>query len=193
MVRRAQWHRAVVAAYAAVTTSIPLGGYADGRFALNRRYSGYEVWRLNADLDYDVDRVFLDLPGAQRRSSQAFRIGISLSANGMALANESFTMRASDYAHCTLGGKLQTLRPRTPTSVTTDGTGTLWISLSGEDGMNFPILYLSSARFTKTLAIDLNQKMKDKIASVSSASQLRAVKEDCKRLGQRLTRATAPH
>jgi hypothetical protein len=161
----------------AATTSIALGGYIDGRFAINRRYSGYEIWRLDASLDYEVERVFLDLPGAKRRSSQAFRLGISLSQSGMALGGESMTMRASDYAHCTISGKLHTLRPRTSTSVNTDGTGTLWISLSGEDGMSFPVLYLSSPRFGKTLAIDLNQRMRAKITAISSASQLRQAKD----------------
>jgi hypothetical protein len=160
----------------AAKTCIPLGGFPDGRMCINRKFAGYELWQRDVRGDFDVEYILLQLPGAQKRSSQSLRVGIQMRQGDDNLALEQLQIRASDYATATVGGSRQMLKPRTAVTGTTDGSGTLWLSLPGESGFSFPTLYLSSARFPQRIAIDLNRKMQGKLSGLS-ADRLRNAKD----------------
>ena len=141
-----------------------------------RPQTGFEIWRRGTSGRFEIEPVRVEQENAAIADSAAYRVGITLTRDGQALASQSLTVESSTICVGRIGLRPAVIGPGHPANAITDPTGTLWVTVQVTNRLEPPTLRVSCPLFGHDVIIDLAQRLQTLLAGVKP-NELKAAKD----------------
>ncbi|MFZ1217841.1 MAG: hypothetical protein WAO00_01040, partial [Chthoniobacterales bacterium] len=135
----------------------------------NNLSNGWEIWTRNEAGDYDIEALNADSEDAAPSENIGYRVGITLTQDGLPLTGADIGLTASRLAPALSGGRMAVIPTRKPLALQTDENGQVWITLLQESSLSFPKLFVTCPLFENPLELEVDAEIQNYLTKVTDA------------------------